>query len=206
MSARSPVAVAVVGFIVDDMRRNEMSRAWDANKPYFELNGGNLLLLNSPVPPPRASCNTLPFWQRAFGWSVMIDGIARRGGWMVDWIFDNVYVLPRGAGRELGCPLMRRLGQLGVPTLIVAQYDRTVFQAGVAHAEENHREALRLLDCAARAGMPTLDTFEAVRQAIALQGLDALYLIGHHTPAGNRLTARIIADELARRALLPAAK
>lgn len=205
MAAAQPVAVAVVGFIVDDLRRMEQSRAWDVNKPYFELKDGVPQLRNSPAPPPRVSCDTLPFWQRLFGWSVMIDGIMRRQGWMVDWVFNNVQVLPEGTGRQLACPVIGRLARLGVPVLVIAQYDRTVWDNGDTYMQGQHREAVRVLACAAEAGLATFDSFDSVQQAVREQGVGALYRIGHHSAAGNRLIAETIAQELTRRRLLPKA-
>lgn len=35
----------------------------------------------------------------------------------------NLPVLPRGAGERMACPLMRRLAAIGLPVLVVAQYD-----------------------------------------------------------------------------------
>lgn len=203
MVAKYEVAVAVVGFIVDDLRRNELSRSWSFDKPYFELVGEELRLRNFPVPPPRAACDSLPFWQRLLGWSVLIDTVARRQGWMLAWIFDDVQALPPGTGDALACPLMRRLSSLPVPVLVVAQYDRTVWGHGVAREREQHAEALQVLRCASEAGLATLDTFDAVETAIDEQGVDSLYLYGHHSAAGNRLIAHVIAAELARLRLLP---
>jgi hypothetical protein len=203
MAVTQPIAVAVVGFIVDDLRRMEQSRAWDVNKPYFELKDGVPQLRNSPAPPPRVSCDTLPLWQRLFGWSVLIDGIARRQGWMVDWVFDNIQVLPEGTGRQLACPVIGRLARLGVPVLVIAQYDRTAWDNGDAYRLGQHSEAARVLECAAQAGLATFDSFDVVRQAIGEQGVGALYRIGHHSPVGNRLIAETIARELVRQKLLP---
>ena len=205
MVARHPVAVAIVGFIVDDLRRTELSRSWSIDKPYFELRNGSLVLHNSPVPPPLAACDSLPFWQRVLGWSVLIDTVVRRQGWVLQWIFDDVQALPEGTGRELACPLVRRLAGLGVPTLVLAQYDRTAWEHGDAYKHEQHAEAARILECAAQVGLPTLDTFDMVQAAVVAQGVDAIYLYGHHSAAGNRLIAHAIARELTRLRLLPGA-
>jgi hypothetical protein len=204
LAMRFNAGVAVVGFIVDDIRRTEDSRSWDVDKPYFDLQGGELVLHNSPVPPPRAECDSLPFWQRYFGWSVMIDGLARRQGLMVDWIFDNVRALPEGRGRELACPLIERLTELDVPTLVVAQYDRAAWDNGDDFKRSQHAEARRVLDCAQRVGLRTFDTFDVVQRELERRGIDALYLKGHHSPEGNRLIAGAIATELQQQRQVPA--
>jgi len=96
-----------------------------------------------------------------------------------------------------------RLAKLGVPVLVVAQYDRTAWDNGEAYRLGQHSEAARVLKCAAQAGLATFDSFDLVQQAIREQSVSALYRIGHHSPAGNRLIAETIAHELVRQRLLP---
>jgi hypothetical protein len=55
--------VIVVSFIADDVRRTELRRIWDFDKPYFELGNGELVLRNSPVRPADAQ-SALTGWQR----------------------------------------------------------------------------------------------------------------------------------------------
>ena len=99
--------------------------------------------------------------------------------------------------------MIGRLAKLGVPVLVVAQYDRTAWDNGEAYRLEQHSEAARVLKCAAEAGLATFDSFDLVQQAIREQSVGALYRIGHHSPAGNRLIAETIAHELVRQQLLP---
>ena len=117
-------------------------------------------------------------------------------GWQDDWTNRVRRALPEGAGEELACPLMQRLAGLGIPTLVVAQYEP------VGDPGEQHDEARLVLDCAAASGLATLDTFDAVSAAVREHGVSGIYLNGHHTARGNRIIAGRIATELARRGML----
>ncbi|MDP1837888.1 MAG: SGNH/GDSL hydrolase family protein [Reyranella sp.] len=187
----------VVGFIADDVRRSEMSRTWGTEKPYFEPDGDRLRLRNVPVPPASEARDTLSFWQRAFGWSVLVDTVLRHKGWQYEWAIDHVRALPRGTGERMACPLMRRLAALAVPTLVVAQYDFYTWK-DAAFAEEQRRISTLVLRCAAEAGLAVLDLYDATERAVREQGNDAIYRSSHPTPQGNRLVAEAIAAELGR--------
>src|SRR5262245_54257388 len=121
-------AMIILSFTADDTRRNEMKRVWGAEKPYFQLVDGTLTLRNSPVPASPAPADTLDFWQWAFGWSALIDTVLRHQGWQYEWALDHERVLPRGEGEKLSCILLARLKDLGVPMLVVAEYNRYVFE------------------------------------------------------------------------------
>jgi len=93
-------ALGVMSFVPDDVRRNEFSRLWSVQKPYFVLQEGELSLRNHPVPPPVA-CDSLPFWQRILGWSVLVDGIVHRQEWDEFWLYSEDRALPAGEGERL---------------------------------------------------------------------------------------------------------
>jgi hypothetical protein len=116
-------AALVLSFITDDIRRSEMKRTWGAEKPYFELVDGALVLRNVPVPPHRAPADTMTIWQRLFGRSMLVDFVLRRLGWQYEWALDHERVLSSREGEQLLCPMMRRVASLHLPTLIVAEYD-----------------------------------------------------------------------------------
>lgn len=192
MVATHPVALAVVSFIVDDIRRTEHDRAWSADKPYFELEGEELQLRNSPVPTPSHAPCELSLWQRLFGSSMILQRVANRLGWI------HSRALPPGTGRELACPIMNRLAKITSPVLVVAQYDAQTWLHGEAYRDQQHAEARRVLDCAADAGLATLDTFEFIQKAVDERGVSAFYRLegAHHSPAGNQLVAKGIADKI----------
>lgn len=171
LAARVKPSVIVVGFIADDLRRAEMSRTWGAEKPYFTVKDGGLELHNVPVPPSPQPQDTLDFWQWTFGWSVLLDTILLHQGWEYEWIVDHHRVTPPGTGERLGCLLMQRLARLGVPTLIVAQYDLYVWQ-NAEFAAEQRRITQDLLACAEGAGLATVDTYDATAKAIRTDGRD----------------------------------
>lgn len=192
-----PVAI-VVSFIADDMRRTEMRRLWSADKPYFDLQGDQLVLRNVPVPPRAEPRTTLSFWQRTLGYSYLFDFILRRLDLLHDWFGDHIRVHPAGTGEALACKLADRLAGLqrtsGARVIVVAEYDPVVWDDR-AFAAEQRRLTKGLLDCAARAGLATIDSF----QALADSGQPRkLYGLWHMNKAGNGLIAALIAAKLGR--------
>ena len=189
-----PAALVLV-FIADDLRRSEMKRVWGAEKPYFDPSGGTLTLRNVPVPPSPAPATTLDLWQRLFGWSVLVDTILRHKGWQYEWSIDHVRVLPRGAGEAMACPLLKRLAGLGVPTLVVAEYDPYVWK-NAEYATEQRRLSRSVLDCARAAGLGVLDLFEAIDDGVKRDGHAAMFRTSHPGPLGHRIAAEQIAAAL----------
>jgi hypothetical protein len=188
-------AAIVLSFIADDARRAEMKRVWGAEKPYFELIGGQLVERNVPVPPSPAPASTLDIWQRLFGWSRLLDTVLDSQGWKYEWQVDYARVLPRGTGVKLACPLFERLAEIGVPTLVVAEYDPYHWQ------NDDWRKVTRATDdailaCAKEAGIATLDLFPTIDAAVAKQGLGTIYRRSHPGPAGTELAAHRIAEEV----------
>jgi hypothetical protein len=197
-------AAIVLSFIADDVRRAEMKRVWGAGKPYFELVDGALVERNVPVPPPPDPRSTLDLWQRLFGWSVLLDTTLEALGWHYEWVVDYARVLPRGTGERLACPLFKRLAAIGVPVLVVAEYDPYHWQ------DDSWRAVTRKTDdaalaCAAAAGLATLDLFATIDEGVRTQGLWTIYRRAHPSPAGTELAARRIAAELQARHI-PAAR
>jgi hypothetical protein len=191
-------AAIVMSFIADDVRRAEMKRVWGAGKPYFELVDGRLVERNVPVPPPPDPRRTLDVWQRMFGWSVLLDRVIEAMGWKYEWLLDYARVLPRGTGMTLACPLLKRLAAIGVPVLVVAEYDPYHWQ------DESWRAETRKVDdavlaCASAAGLATLDLFAAIDEGVRQQGLWTIYRRGHPAPPGTEIAAQRIAAELAAR-------
>jgi lysophospholipase L1-like esterase len=200
VTATRPAAI-VLSLAADDVRRNEMKRMWGMEKPYFERVDGKLALRNVPVPPPPAPADTLDAWQWLFGWSVALDTFLRHKGWQYEWAVDHERVLPRGEGMALSCLLLRRLAALRLPTLVVAEYNRYVFE-NAEYGAETHATTRALLACAAEAGFSTLDTFDAVGAAVRQSGIDAVFRTSHPGPDGTRIAAQAIAAAIAQHGLL----
>jgi lysophospholipase L1-like esterase len=194
-------ALMIVGFIADDLRRAEMKRTWGVEKPYFERLGNKLVLRNVPVPPSPRPEDTLSFWNWALGWSVAFDTFLTLKGWQYEWVTDHRRVLPPGEGAKVGCLLTERLAALGVPVLVVAQYDFYVWVDAEFGAEQ-HRLSQEVLRCANQAGLATVDTYAATENAVRERGRSAIYGSWHPNAAGYRLIAGQIAAEVRRRDML----
>ena len=202
VAAEIKPAVLILGFIADDIRRSQMKRTWGTEKPYFVLENGRLLLRNVPVPPSPRPADTLSIWQRLFGRSRLVDFVLRRLGWQYEWAIDHVRVLSPREGEELLCPLMRRVADLRLPTLVVAEYDSYVWR-DPGYAPVIRALSDKVLACAAAAGLATLDMFDPMEAAVKKHGIEALYRVAHPSPVGTRLAAERIAAELERRRMLP---
>lgn len=192
-------ALLIVGFIADDLDRSEFSHLWGAEKPFFELAADDTLIeRNQPVPLAPGPRGGWSVWQRLLGWSIVIDTVLTRLDSSGAWAYGNVLAMPRGAAETaLACPMMKRLARLGVPTLMVAQYEPAVWtDAGLR--ERERRRARLVLSCAGAAGLAVLDTFEPIERAVAAEGVTAFYPTRHHGGRGNELMAQAIAAELRR--------
>ena len=188
-------AAIVLAFIPDDVRRNEMRRMWGAEKPYFAVVDGVLVLRNVPVPPSPTPAETLSIWQRLFGRSLLVNFVLLRLGWQYEWVLDHERVLTAQEGERLLCPLMRRLADIGLPALVVAEYDSYAWE-DPGYAPVLRQTSARVLACASAAGLATLDLFDAIDAAVKQQGLAPLFRVAHPSPQGAHLIARKIADEL----------
>jgi lysophospholipase L1-like esterase len=203
LAAELKPAAIVVGFIADDIKRSEMSRTWGAPKPYFALRSdGDVELRNVPVPAAPDPRDTLGFWERAFGWSVALEIFLELKGWRYEWVIDHERATPRGTGEKLACPLMRRLAGLNIPTLVVAQYDIYVWQDAEFGAEQRRLSRI-VLECAEKAGLATLDTYDTIAQAVRERGRGTVYRTWHPSPDGYRLIGDSIAEEMQKRGMLP---
>jgi hypothetical protein len=190
-------AMLVLSFAADDLRRSEMRRVWGVEKPYFSLTNGTLVLHDVPVPASPAPADTLDLWQWLFGWSQLVNTVLRHEGWQFEWSSDHERVLARGEGERMACPLMKRIAALAVPTLVVAEYNRWVFQ-DMDYQRETRRQTALVLGCARAAGLQALDMFDTIDAAVRAQGLGALYRSSHPGPGATRLAADRIGAALAR--------
>jgi hypothetical protein len=147
-------------------------------------------------------CDTLPFWRRAFGWSMLVETVVQHLRLNAVWFYEDRLVMPAGSGWTLGCPLIERLKGAGVPLLVVLQYGRDEWQP-TPRNRPDFAASHRVLHCAAKAGVAVLDTLDALEGAVSARGLDAVYREGHHSPEGNQIVAQAIAAVLAKRDVLP---
>ena len=203
-------SAVVVSFIADDLRRTEASRLWSADKPWFDIKNGALVLRGVPVPPRTDPGRTLSFVQWALGRSYLVDFVLRRLRLMENWFGDHISVHPAGTGERIGCLLTERLGELqrqsGKPLLLVAQYDPYVFRSG---GLDQRRITGLVLDCARQRGLKVLDTYDAIARhaggpsggPTGAGGPLGLYGQWHMNASGNALVAGLIAQALKEPAL-----
>jgi hypothetical protein len=190
----------VLAFIADDISRTALSVRDFRSKPYFMPDGDGLALRNVPVPhtgfpPAMAGLRDL------LGHSHLFDRIVTRLGLRSYWTGREI-----GTGADpfvVSCRLMERFAALakreGTRTLVVALPEQGVFFD--AKAAAGQREALtRILGCAARAGLATLDTTAAFRRENVGRDIDAWYTMMHFTGRGAALAAGEISAALGRSA------
>ncbi len=195
-------ALMIVGFIGDDLRRAEMKRAWGVEKPWFQRVGDQLVLRNVPVPPSPKPADTLSIWNWLIGWSVAVDDLLENKGWQYEWRTDHERAMARGEGEQVGCLLTRRLAALGVPVVVVAQYDFYVWVDPEFGAEQ-HRKSKTVLRCAEQAGLAAVDTYDAMSDAVKKDGRKSVYGSWHPNVAGYQLIADQIAAEIRKRGYIP---
>ena len=196
VAAEDKPAAIVLSLGADNLRRVEMSRVWGIEKPYFTSSDGSLALHNVPVPPSPDPATTLDLWQRLFGRSLLVDLVLRHFGWQYEWSVDHVRVLPRGEGVRMACPLFARIARLGVPGIVVAEYDPYLWVDPSLMSE--HRQLTdSALRCAAAAGFVTIDPFEAIDRGMRTGG-PHFYYGDHEHPnaAGQELVAGLIAEAI----------
>jgi hypothetical protein len=192
----------VVGFTPSDIRR-ELKVAYSREKPYFAVTSGHLELRNVPVPGRRHAPVPLPLAARLLGRSALADEIAKRLVIQEGWNYDEVRAVPSGTGETIACLLMPRLAALGVPVIVLAQYNRVHWMANTDVQAKELRSVRQVLGCAAEAGLIPFDLSEPLKPEIAARDIDALFRTDHHSAQGNRVVAELIMNELVQRHLLP---
>ena len=191
--ARERPAAIVLSFIADDLERNAYSRIWTVPKPWFEAANGQLI--QHPPAPDDVRCDSLPFWRRMLGWSMLVETMVQRLRWQSRWLYEDVMIMERGQGWTLGCPLISRLADLKMPVLVVIQYARDEWRPH-PHGTSESAWSRHVADCARASGMQVLDTMDVLDGAVRAGGLDSVYREGHHSPEGNRIVAEAIAARL----------
>ena len=190
-------AAIVVSFIADDIRRTEMRRLWSADKPYFVLEDGALVPRGVPVPERADPASTLTPAQWVLGYSYAFDLLLRPLDLLHDWYGDHKRALPAGLGPTIACRLADRLADLqktsGAPVIVLAEYDPVVWD-DPAFAAEQRKLTGGLLACADKAGLQTIDSFDALAATASPR---QLYVTWHMNEAGNRVVAALVARKLA---------
>lgn len=192
-------STVVLAFIADDISRTALSVREAKGKPYFVPEGEGLALRNVPVQVAGRS----PLMMAArhiLGYSYLFDRIVNRLGVQQFWYGREV-----GTGIDpfiVSCRLMDRFAGLvkreGANALVVALPEQGVFFDAKAAAGQ-HEALTEVLGCAAKAGLPTLNTRAAFDKENVGRDIDAYYTMMHLTDRGNAIAARSIAEALATR-------
>jgi lysophospholipase L1-like esterase len=194
----------IVSFLADDIMRTRYAVFGGGHKPWFTVEDGALVPHNVPVPPlAERTAVRERWWHRLLGASYFAVAVMHATGTYDRWLGNNTPVLTDVAG--VSCRMLERLkaraDDEGVALMFVLQYDGDL----VAKADAEPVYARRVVDCAERAGIPTLNTWERLRaiQRRSPAELESLYDMteqrgryGHMTPAGNRVIAELIAETL----------
>lgn len=185
----------IVGIMVGDISRAEF-KIWSGGaKPYFVVEDGALVRKNEPVPRIQGTRADLGWLRAILGRLYLSIFVAERVGRIDEWVTPKMQVRAHDYGEEVSCLLLEdlkaRLDSMGVELAVFMQY------AGI-HIEKHDRtpkSAARVLSCARKLGVVSIDSFPALRQ-VYLEGaeqLASLYMKrGHMSPAGNRLMAEIL--------------
>lgn len=201
-------SLVIVDFLVDDIERAEYEFHGGVNKPYFLVKDGELIHMNYPVPPYRGTRHEMGRLRSVLGYSYLVSWVMDRIGqgewWWRNW--SNFYKKVDNDGAEVSCLLLERLKKQtdahGIPLVLVIQY-------GAPHLKgwsepSDHEKTVR--DCAEKLGITVVDFWEPLKQiydsdprricALYVNQDDRCEVLGHMSPEGNELTARLIAEAL----------
>ena len=178
-------SVVIVGFIADDIRRTEMCRMWWRDKPWFAIEGGELVLKGVPVP-HRAR---LPLKIRH-----RIDGVLVDSPPMLQHLLGyHSRVHSAGQGLVIAQRLVERLARLRakhpIKMILMAQYPPVVW----THKAEFHKQRRvteAMLNAAAAHGLAILDTFPRLAAEPKPRNF---YGVTHMNVRGNAMIARLLA-------------
>ena len=186
----------VLAFIEDDINRTGLAIRQGVGKPYFVPVGDTVELRNVPVPRTAVS-DALDPVRRVLGYSYLVDFVMGRLDAMHLW--RNGDLMSGAFGDFVACRLMSRFAALservdakGIAVALVGEMAHVSPPDAVRMRSRN----ARLLECARRAGLATLDTDEAFAAAGAERDSKDFYFDRHYTDRGNALVAQLIASLL----------
>lgn len=184
----------IVSVLPEDVLRCEFAYRYSW-KPWFEIEDGELVLRNVPVPEPGRGPPEEPWYRRALRASFLADLVFRRldpDAWAVP---ETVRVHRQGVRvvRLLVDRLVEGARRDGRALWIVIQWIPGGDAAPVRPVVERARDH----------GIPVIPLVDALAPAVERLGMDALFVphaapgrVGHMTPRGNQLVAETIAERL----------
>lgn len=154
--------VVIFNFIPDDIRRAELSIFYGSPKPYFDIEGDDLVLQNSPPPRYDPSWRHIGLFRTVFGHSYALLRIATGLGVQDRWMAGLEVRREHRRGAEIGCLIMRKVKDLqvrhGVRRLIVfPQYGSADIWNVSGEAVENGAKMRKILECARAEGLIVAD-------------------------------------------------
>jgi hypothetical protein len=192
--------VILFQLIPADAGRTQLATRNGAPKPYFLIEGDALVLKNTPVPKERPDPQDIGLLRGFLGYSYLVDFLMRRIGWAEWWYVGNwphLHVHDRGL--DVSCMLLKRFAEFArersIRAIVVTQYSPRAIMLGPRIDEAEIGQGL--IGCALRAGLESIDTFQALRARVEAdpKEISALYS-SHLTPQGNRIVAELIARAL----------
>ena len=150
---------------------NRMSIHGGAPKPYFTVQNGELVLHNEPVPRMASSSRDIGWVRSVLGHSYLVQYAMTRLNLLQWWAvpIPGKYEISNDEAVDVGCLLMRRLGELrdrhNIPVAVVFQYSGPeVMDAALAWEKDRDR----IIGCAERARLEIVD-IGPERPAVGLQ-------------------------------------
>lgn len=201
-------SLIILSPLSDDHLRNAFRRYGRAFKGYYDLtDDGGLELRGIPVPRNSAAARDVGDLQSVLGHSYFIFWAMQILGQQEMWVnrnllTDQVHSFEESV--EISCRLFPRFQALaaehGADLLYVQVYGGNEVLQG-----ERHWYSTQGIECARKAGITSIDTYDAFTAVLEQEGEEALLThysiwkdgrIGHMSSKGNRLVASTIADAL----------
>jgi hypothetical protein len=192
----------IVSFISGDAERSRYRVYGGMNKSYFDTENGVLVPMNQPVPKPTGPGASLTFLQKVFGYSYLLDFTMSHLG-VESWFRVAQYVTVQVDPIRVTCLLLDRLKQesdaKNIRLLFLMQFGGN----DISQANQRPSEAIEVLNCARKAGIQTVDSWEPLKSVYARgeEQLKALYnmlqggnVYYHMSPAGNKFIADLLAQ------------
>lgn len=201
-------SLIILSPLSDDHLRNAFRRYGRAFKGYYDLTeDGGLELQGLPVPRNSGAARDVGALQSVLGHSYFIFWAMQVLGQQEMWVnrnllTDQVHSFEESV--EISCRLFPRFQALaaeyGADLLYVQIYGSTEILQG-----NQHWYSTQGLECARKAGIRSVDTYDALASVLQQEGKDALLThysvwkdgrVGHMSSKGNRLVASTIAEAL----------
>ena len=190
----------------NDALRTAYRRSGRAFKPYFIIEDGGLVLQQTPVPRTSSKARDVGAIQSVLGYSYGIMWASKLLGYQEVWVNrnklnDKVHSFEEAV--RISCLLLDEfidLGQLHGFELLFG----VLYGAGEVKQGKRHWFSSELLKCARERGLRVVDTFQQFVREIDIDENRVFELynrwpdgrLGHMTPEGNRLVAKILSGHV----------